>query len=296
MDARQGQVRDLLRGARGRIDPTEFGLPVTGRRKVPGLRREDVAVLAQVSLKWYTWLEQGRDLNFSEELLYRVSRVLRLTDCERAYLVALARRRPTPSVTASARMASDWLQRTVQFAPAPVLAMTLRWDVLAWNELTTRVFRDYGATPERERNLLRIILTDERYRRDPLVYEQVARKLIAEFRVDFARCAGDPAFDALIADLCGVVPSFERFWNDVELSSAARGTVVQHAQLGQLYFDRISYVPEHQPFTRVLMFVPGDPYTARVVAELQPPLDIAAPSWSEGAIHESYLVRNPGTH
>ena len=96
MDARRGQIRELLRAARGRIDPEEIGLCAAGRRKVPGLRREDVAVLAQVSLKWYTWLEQGRDLNFSEDLLCRVSRVLRLSTCEQAYLLALTRRRPPP--------------------------------------------------------------------------------------------------------------------------------------------------------------------------------------------------------
>src|SRR6185436_3995885 len=89
MGARKGQIRDLLRAARARLDPAEFGLRGSGRRKVPGLRREDVAVLAQVSLKWYTWLEQGRELNFSEELLHRIARTLRLLPCEAAYLVAL---------------------------------------------------------------------------------------------------------------------------------------------------------------------------------------------------------------
>lgn len=294
MDARRGQIRDLLQAARARIDPAELGLSVTTRRKVPGLRREDVAVLAQVSLKWYTWLEQGRDLNFSEDVLRRVACVLRLSSCERSYLLALTRRRtespPDPGTV------SDWLGRTVQFAPVPSLAMTLRWDIVAWNDLTSRVFRDYSQIPPAERNLLRIFLTNKRYQRDTQTYEQVARKLIAEFRVDFGRCAGDPPFETLIAELREAVPRFERLWNDVELWDSPRGAVIQHAQLGQLCFDRISYVPEHHPTRRVLMFVPGEPNTARVIASLLQPFDGQHAPFNETTIRESYALQLPNRH
>ena len=298
MGARKGQIRDLLRAARGRVDPAEFGLRGSGRRKVPGLRREDVAVLAQVSLKWYTWLEQGRDLNFSDDLLCRVSRVLRLSSCEQRYLLALTRWRSSPDV-AAASQASDWVRRMVQFSPAPAVAMTLRWDIVAWNELTTRVFRDYSVIPPNERNLLRVFLTDERYQRDTAAYEQVARKLIAEFRVDFARCAGDPAFEALITELRDEVPTFQRLWNEVELWDSPRGTVVQHEELGNLYFDRISYVPEHHPSTRILMFIPGEPNTARIIATLLPAIeienDVRVP-WTASALGDSYLLRSSRRH
>jgi hypothetical protein len=257
------------------------------------LRREDVSVLAEVSLKWYTWLEQGRDLNFSEDLICRVSRALRLSPSEQSYLLALTHRRPPAPITTDE--SAEWMHRTVQFSTVPVLAMTLRWDILAWNELTKRVFRDYGAVPAAERNLLRVFLTDQRYQRDPVAYEQAARKMITEFRLDFARCAGEPAFDSLIAELHAVVPGFERMWNAVELSDSPRGTVVRH-ELGDLYFDRISYVPEHHPSTRVLMFVPGDPNTARRIYALQPPTDNADTPWTANAIRDSYLLRSPRRH
>jgi hypothetical protein len=295
MDARRGQIRDLLRAARARIDPAEFGLRGTGRRKVPGLRREDVAVLAQVSLKWYTWLEQGRELNFSEELLCRVSRVLRLTMCEQAYLVALTRRRSSPDMPSTA-VTSEWLKRTVQFAPVPVLAMTLRWDIVAWNALTIRIFRDYGAVPQSDRNLLKIFLTDERYQRDPASYEVTARKMLGEFRVDFGRCAGDPQFEKLIDELHEISPGFARVWNEVELWNAPRGAVVEHEELGNLYFDRISYVPEHHPSTRILTFIPGEPNTARIVAGLRTPIADEAAPWTAHAIRESYQLRHASRH
>lgn len=272
--ARKGQIRDLLRGARARLHPAEFGLRDSGRRKkVPGLRREDVAVLAQVSLKWYTWLEQGRELNFSEELLYRIARALRLVPSEAAYLVALTRRSPSREVTTAASSTSDWLRRTILFAPVPVLATTLRWDIVAWNELTTCVFRDYGAVPAAQRNLLKIVLTDPRYRRDPEAFEQLVRHLLGEFRLDFGRCAGEPKFEQLIAELCETVPDFARLWSRVELWSAPRATVVEHDELGDLYFDRVTYLTEYEPPMRVVMFIPGDANTARAIAGLERPME-----------------------
>ena len=278
--ARKGQIRDLLRAARARLHPADFGLRDSGRRrKVPGLRREDVAVLAQVSLKWYTWLEQGRELNFSEELLCRLSRALRLSPCEQAYLVALTRRSPSPDVT-GASISSEWLRRTVLFAPVPVLAMTLRWDIVAWNELTTYVFRDYGAVPAAERNLLKIVMSDARYRRDAEAYEQLARRMLGEFRLDFGRCSGDPKFERLIGELCETVPDFARHWSRVELWSSPRATVVQHDELGDLYFDRVTYVPEYHPAMRVVMFIPGNPNTARVIAGLERPVEDELERWN----------------
>ena len=279
MSARKGQIRDLLRGARARLDPGEFGLRGSARRKVPGLRREDVAVLAQVSLKWYTWLEQGRELNFSDDLLCRVSRVLRLSSCEQSYLVALTRRSAAPDVSIAASISSEWLRRTVLFAPVPVLAMTLRWDIVAWNQLTTRVFRDYGAVPAAERNLLKIVMTDARYRRDPEAHEQMVRNLLGEFRIDFGRCAGDRRFEQLIAELADVAPDFPKLWSRVELWGSPRAIVVQSDEFGDLYFDRVAYVPEYHPAIRVVMFIPGEPNTARVIADLERPMEESSVPW-----------------
>jgi transcriptional regulator with XRE-family HTH domain len=292
MDTRKGQLRELLRGARARVDPAEVGLCDATRRKSPGLRREDVAALAGVSLKWYTWLEQGRDVNFSPDVLERVSAALRLSASERRYFLALMDRR-------SARIARDdrvteTLWRIVQHVPVPALVITRRWDLVAWNTRTARVFRDYGAVPQGERNLLRIILTDEKYQSDPLAFDHICRKLLGEFRVDFGRCAGDPAFEELVSDLIRIVPDFERRWKEVEICETKGGTVVQHDELGELSFDRVSYVPEDRPFLRVLMFVPRDRRTALIIASMLP--DAApAPRATENAA-EPYVLRHTNRH
>jgi transcriptional regulator with XRE-family HTH domain len=264
--ARKEQIRDLLRAARARIDPGTVGLRRSGKPRSPGLRREDVAVLAGVSVKWYTWLEQGREVNFSTDVVARVSAALNLSGAEQAYLTALLQQR-TPSTAREDRL-TEALWRTVQFVPVPALVMTRRWDILAWNDLTSRIYRDYAAVPRAQRNLLRIILTDENYQSDSVAFEAMARKLLREFRIDFAQF-NDPAFEQLIAELKCCVPQFERLWHDVEICNAMRGaSVVQHDALGELAFDRVSYVPEGHAFLRMLMFTPRDLQTARIVASL----------------------------
>ena len=106
----------------------------------------------------------------------------------------------------------------------------------------------------------------------------MARNLLGEFRLDFGRCAGDPKFEQLIAELWEIVPDFARLWSRVDLWSSPRATVVRHEDLGDLYFDRVTYVPEHHPAMRVVMFIPGEPSTARVIAALGRPVeDVHAP-------------------
>jgi transcriptional regulator with XRE-family HTH domain len=292
MDTRKGQLKELLRAARARVDPTEVGLGDALRRKSPGLRREDVAVLAGVSFKWYTWLEQGRDVNFSKDVLDRVSTALRLSSSERRYFLALMERR-SPNVVRDDRI-SQSLWRIVQHVPVPALVITRRWDLVAWNSRTARVFRDYSTVPDAERNLLRIILTDEKYQSDALAFDHICRKLLGEFRVDFGRYAGDPAFEALVAELMQVVPDFERHWKEVEVCEVKGGTVVQHDELGELSFDRVSYVPEDRSFLRVLMFVPRDARTARIIASMCPD-GADVPHATENAA-EPYVLRHTNRH
>ncbi len=268
MDARREQVKELLRAARARIQPGEVGL-ARSRRQAPGLRREDVAVLVGISVKWYTWLEQGRDVNFSDEMLNRVAGTLRLSASEREYLLRLVRKSPSRQEPPTQSL-TETLWRTIQLAPVPTLVMTLRWDILAWNHLTARVFRDYGAVPPEERNLLRIVLTDLKYQSDPVAFEAMARRLLGEFRVDFGRCAREPAFQELVGELTQIAPGFERHWKNVEICKTQRGSIVQHDSFGELSFDRISYVPDDSPYLRVLLFIPRNPNTAEAIAAIEP--------------------------
>ncbi len=267
MTARKEQIRELLMGARARIDPQAVGLRRAARARRPGLRREEVAVLADVSVKWYTWLEQGRDRNFSDDVVGRVASALRLSATEKNYLTALIQKRGCTAAPCEDNL-SEALWRSVQFVPVPAMVITRRWDILAWNPLIARVYRDYSLVPRGQRNLLRIILTDKKYQKDRAAYERLARKLLREFRIDFAQFA-DSGFEQLIAELKQTAPDFERLWKNVEICDSSRGTsIVQHSELGELSFDRISYVPESNAFLRVLMFTPSDAKTARIMASI----------------------------
>jgi transcriptional regulator with XRE-family HTH domain len=263
------QLSEFLKGCRGRVAPAEFGLPETDRRRTPGLRREDVAALAGVSVTWYTWLEQGRDIRVSAEVLERICTTLRLTEDERDYLFSLVHGHPAPAVRADELQVTPRLQRMVDALGVPALVMTSRWDVLGWNELTTRIFRDYSQLPPEERNLLRILLTDPEYQRHPEEYDATVRRVLARFRVDYSQSAGDPAFESLIAELNESCEAFRRLWHSPEVCAVSEGiNVVRHMRLGGIIFEHSSYVPEGSRHLRVIIFVPYDEPSAAKVASL----------------------------
>ena len=153
------QRSEFLRRCRSRIKPEDVGLPQHRRARIGGLRREDVAALASVSVSWYTWLEQGRDIRVSDDVLERLSQTFRLTEDERTYLFSLVQQRPPRAQGERSPTAPPDVVRMLQSMNMPAIAMNMRWDVLAWNELNTAIYRDYGALPVGERNLLEILLT-----------------------------------------------------------------------------------------------------------------------------------------
>ena len=270
MDTQRRQLSDFLKSCRARLSPGEVGLPDTNRRRTPGLRREDVAALAGVSVTWYPWLEQGRDIQVSAEVLERICTTLRMTADEREYLFALVQHRPAPPVLSHAPEVSPTLSRMIDALAVPAIVMTMRWDVIAWNDLATRIFRDYSKIPPDQRNLLRILLVDDAaYQRDPVAYEVMARRVLSKFRVDYSQSAGDAAFEELIGELTTHCPIFERLWNSPSPEVTGRSEAVEkHPQYGGMTFEHSSYVPEGSPALRLVIFVPYDEASAARVATL----------------------------
>jgi len=263
------QLIDFLKGCRARLTPGQVGLPDTNRRRTPGLRREDVAALAGVSVTWYTWLEQGRDIQVSADVLERICATLRMSPDEREYLFALVQHRPAPPVATRHDDVSPTMARMLDALGVPAIVMTARWDVLAWNQLTRKIFRDYDKMPVDRRNLLRILLIDdERYQHDPVAYEVMARRIISKFRVDYSQTPDDPAFEELIAELSGSCAIFRRLWDRAEVVGRSEA-IASHPHLGGLMFEHSSYVPEGSPTLRFVIFVPYDDATHAKVRELR---------------------------
>jgi transcriptional regulator with XRE-family HTH domain len=177
----------------------------TNRRRTPGLRREDVAALAGVSVTWYTWLEQGRKIQVSADVLERVCTTLRMTADEREYLFALVQHRPAPPAAGCATEVSPTLARMLDALGVPALVMTARWDVIAWNRLMSQAFRHYERLAPEDRNLLRILLMDDTYQHDQVALRddgaprvvEVSRRLQPEPRRSGLRGADQRARGAL---------------------------------------------------------------------------------------------------
>ena len=281
--AQRKQLAEFLRSCRARLSPVQVGLPEPSRRRRPGLRREEVAALARVSITWYSWLEQGRDVQASVRMLETLSRVLQLSPEEREYLFALAQNRSAPVAPARSDGVGPAVQRMLDGLSVPALVMTLRWDVVAWNRLVTLLFRDYGVMEPEERNLVRILLTSPAYQADAEEYDRIAHRVVAKLRIDYSQSGGDPAFDALVEEMSAACPKFRELWHTPEIVGRAYGTqVVIHPQLGEITLEHTSYVVEGSPNLRALIFVPVGAESAAKVAWLvdreMPPATWTAPA------------------
>jgi transcriptional regulator with XRE-family HTH domain len=264
MAARKTQLSEFLRKCRDRILPTDVGLPDRARRRTPGLRREDVAALAGVSVTWYTWLEQGRDIQVSADVLERIAATLRLSSTERDYLFALVHNRPPPLMNWRNAKISPAIQRMMERIAVPAIVMTSRWDVVAWNRLSVAIFRDYDMISAERRNLLRLLLVDEMlYPADSKTYRAMARRVVAKFRIDYSQNSDDPEFAELIEELSQESETFRELWKGTDVLGFSEA-VVEYPDLG-MTLEHTSYVPEGHPGLRLLVYTPCDDASAERV-------------------------------
>ncbi len=230
-------LADFLRTRRERLSPAEVGLPDRRRRRTPGLRREEVAVLADVGTTWYTWLEQGREIRASEAVLDRLATALRLNPEERTHLFLLARQQ-TPansdpigdtSIPPSLRHVLDTL------VPNPAYVTGRRCDILAWNQATCLLFGDLASVPEEQRNIVWLLFTDPLIRERIVGWEPFARAALASLRACNAQHPGDVSFQHLIKQLREASPEFRRWWRSHEVRRfAANPLDFEHPEIGRL--------------------------------------------------------------
>ena len=263
------QLSDFLKSCRARTAPASVGLTPAQRRRSKGLRREDVAALAGLSATWYTWLEQGRDVHPSEQVLERLSCALSLSAAERDYLFMLAQHRPPPFAPAAADELRPATRRMLDALNVPALVHTRRWDVLAWNGIWPRCFPDFGARAPHDRNLLKILLTEADFNRDPTEHDQIARRVLAKARLDYSQAPDDAAFDRLIAELDAVCPDFQRHWRSAEITSCSEGVYkLEYPGIGEVAYEHTSYAVEAAPQQRLLLFSPADERSAANLARV----------------------------
>ena len=245
----RAELAAFLRTRRERLEPAEVGLSATSRRRTPGLRREEVALLAGVSVDYYTRLEQARGPSPSRQVLAALARALRLTGDERDHLFRLAGEpAPEPQVR-SAHVRPGVLHLLDRLEDSAAVVVNDLGDVLAWTPLAQVVFTDFSALPAAERNLYRIFFTgtEERHRLLPEDREHGARANVADLRATWARRPGDPAVRRLVEQLRRASPLFERLWatHDVAVRHADRKRIL-HPVVGLLELDcEVLLTPEH---------------------------------------------------
>jgi transcriptional regulator with XRE-family HTH domain len=228
-----------------------------GRRRTPGLRREEVAQLCGLSTTWYTWAEQGRDMALSAAALARVADTLRLTAAERGYLFELTRRRdPAPPASGSVRTAAPReLVAALHTMTAPAYLLDRLWHARGWNDAAGRLFMPW--LDSGETCLLRYVFLDATATAFIADWENRARRLLAEFRADTAHNPDDPAMRELVSDLQRGSASFARFWNSHAVLAREGGArVFNHPRDGVLRYEQVTLVPATHPDHKLVMLLP----------------------------------------
>jgi transcriptional regulator with XRE-family HTH domain len=257
-ERRRSELADFLRKRRESITPDDVGLPNGGRRRTPGLRREEVAQIAGVGTTWYTWLEQGRDVRASLEVLEAIARALRLTPAERTHLVLLGRGEDPPPCRQPAERVSATLKRLISnLGPNPAYVLGRRWDYLAWNPAAAALFGDYARLPRAARNHAWLMFMDPARREMFADWERSARLLVAKLRADSARHFGDPEFEELITTLKKSSPEFCRAWKRHEVHRGGEGRKeIHHPVEGLMVFEMAVFNPQESPDQRLVLYSP----------------------------------------
>ena len=220
--ARRAELAAFLRERRARIAPQAVGLPPGLRRRTPGLRREEVAQLAGVGVTWYTWLEQGRPINASDQVLAAIARTLRLDPAEQAYLYQLAGV-PIPRDEFGSTLEPEIQVVLDQMARLPAVVCSPRYDLLRWNAAYATLFPCVACSGRR--NLLWGAFTLQQCCNPYIDPERELGRLVAFFRAGYARHVGEPAWESLIAELAGASPQFAAMWAQHEVAAATTSRV-----------------------------------------------------------------------
>ncbi len=268
---RHHELAEFLRIRRARVSPEQVGLPRGARRRTPGLRRGEVALLAGVSPEWYTRLEQGRDINVSVQLLENLTRVLQLDANERAHLFLLALRQPPPVETFSPTTISPILQQFLnQLGTIPACVVDAHLTLVAWNAAFCVVFGNYTSRSERERNLIWRLFTSPLPQQGREEWEELVRVYLAQFRLEYGRFIKDPWWAEQIAELSRISPLFRELWVRHDVINVSEGQKTMHHPLvGELIFDFLWFQTVDSSNLRLLIHTPrSNSKTANKIEQL----------------------------
>ncbi|MEV6108581.1 helix-turn-helix transcriptional regulator [Streptomyces sp. NPDC051940] len=257
---RRPELAAFLRSRRARVTPADVGMPPGLRRRTPGLRREEVAQLSGVGVTWYTWLEQGRDINASPQVLDAVARTLRLDTAEREHLYDLAGVAFTAGPEGHADSVTPEIQRIIDdLGTLPAAVYNARYDVLATNAVYRTLFPTVGMSTGADRNVLWHLFTARACCCTMVERETELPMLVATFRGAYGRHVGEPRWEGLIRRLCTASDYFAQLWASGDVAPpGARVKIIQHASVGLLNCTTQSLSVAGTPEARIVVYVPAD--------------------------------------
>lgn len=263
MDTKRQELAKFLQALRQRGTPEAFGFPTGARRRTQGLRREEVAQLAGISATWYTWIEQGREVNVSAEALDRLAVALKLSKSERTYLFEMADRRDPQAHITETDAAPETLINMLSGIQIPAYIMGRTWNLLAWNAPASSLFIGWLDTlPENASqiekvlppNLLRFVFTHANAKQFVVNWEMRARRLVAEFRADCRSRLEEPELKQLVSELTLANPEFERFWKQHDVLERQGGQrEFNHPTLGLISYQQITLRPVEQEQLKLVL-------------------------------------------
>src|SRR5271166_3277679 len=241
-ERRRAELGEFLKARRARLSPADFGMPAGSRRRTPGLRREEVALLAGVGVTWYTWLEQGREINASTQVLDAVASTLRLDRVEREHLYRLAE--ATPVRTECSRRAVPATIREIVHAldPLPASLINSRFDLLLSNNASEELFWEWHSLPCVHRNTLWCCVTEPTALGNLVEYDAHVRYLVARMRSAYSRHIGDPDWEEDIR----------------RLASLSRELTYRHRRAGTLRLSVSELDVPDLPDARIVVYTPRD--------------------------------------
>jgi transcriptional regulator with XRE-family HTH domain len=272
-ERRRAELGSFLRTRRARLAPEDCGLPAGARRRTPGLRREEVAQLAGVGVTWYTWLEQGREINVSTQVLDAVARTLRLDAAERQHLYALTEAVPVLVSAARCSVPGAISEIVAALDPLPALLTNGRFDALTSNDAYRHLFRDWHTAPCVQRNGLWCCLTEPTAREKFPQYEAELRYMVARLRCAYARYVGDPDWEEDIRRLSNLSSEFAGLCALHEVADAeTRTRTYIHPVAGPVTFTVSELGIEASAPARLFVYTPADDSTRQRL-----PLTLALP-------------------
>lgn len=259
--ARLQELSAFLKSKRAKILPESVGLAPGGRRRTPGLRREEVAQLAGVSTTWYTWLEQGRDIRMSASVLDCIANALQLTADERKYVFALAMESGSGAVPFQENRTeiSQPLKKIMdELRFCPTIITDRRYFIVGWNEAAAHVFLDFEQIPFEQRNLISLLFTRKELQRLAVNWEHFVRGFLAIFRAYYGQYMEDDWYDRFLEEMKQVHPGFEQLWQESEVKSAPEVLIeFRHAKAGKMLFHLTSLQVQGSSDLRCSIYTPA---------------------------------------